>query len=266
MGLLSGKKGIILGVANNRSIATGIAKRFSQEGAELGFNFLDSDNNKMEGRVHKAIDLLNPKFIAPCNVNDDKSIRNFFDVAKGHMSSIDFLIHSIAFAPLEDIKNSTINTSRSGFKEALETSVYSFIATAKEAAKIMPEGGSLITITYLGAERVVPGYNVMGIAKAALEATVKYLAYDLGSKNIRVNAVSAGAIKTLASSAIKNFNKMLNIGENLSPLKRNVTSEHVGNASLYLVSDLSSGTTGEIHHVDNGYNILAAQPVANEPS
>ena len=214
-----------------------------------------------QGRVERAVSDLNPKMIAPCDVNLDESINSFFNETENTFKKIDFMIHSVAFAPLEDIRTPTSEISRAGFLTAMETSVYSFIATAKAAAKLMNQGGSLITISYFGAEKVVEGYNLMGIAKSALESSVRYLANDLGPKNIRVNAISAGAIKTLASSALGNFNKMLQINERVSPLRRNVSTAEVGKAAAYLASDLSSGTTGEILHVDSGYNILGT-PVA----
>jgi enoyl-[acyl-carrier protein] reductase I len=256
MGLFSGKKGIIMGVANNRSIATGIAEFLHKEGATLGYSFLPDDKGKMEQRVRKATEALNPQWLHPCNVDSDSDVETFFKAVEQQFSNIDFLVHSIAYAPLEDIRCPTIEVSRPGFLRAMETSVYSLISVTKHASRLMNAGASIVTLSYYGGEKVIAGYNLMGLAKSALESTVRYLAYDLGEKNIRVNALSAGPIKTLASSAIGDFNQMLEHAALSSPLKRVVTLEELGKASGFLLSDLSSGMTGETMHVDCGYNIM----------
>ncbi len=256
--MFQGKSGLILGVANDKSIATGIAQVLAAEGASLGFNFLPDDRGKMEQRVKKAVDSLQPKLIAPCNVNDDASVRDFFAQVKETMGTIDFLVHSIAFAPLDDIRCSVSQVSRAGFLNAMETSVFSFMHTAKYAAELMPEGGSMLTLSYYGGEKVLPGYNLMGIAKAALESSVGYLAFDLGTKKIRVNAISAGPIKTLAASAIGDFGDMLSLNQAMSPMDCNVTAEDVGKTAAYLLSDYSQRVTGEVLHVDAGYHIMGS--------
>jgi enoyl-[acyl-carrier protein] reductase I len=254
--LFSNKRGIIMGVANSRSIATGIARYLHAQGAELAFSFLPDETGKSEKRVNQAVAELNPLLVAPCNVNSDQDLDGFFQQAKDACKSIDFLVHSIAFAPLEDIRRSTLHSSRQGFLTSMETSVYSFIASAKRASEMMNQGGSVLTLSYFGGEKVVQGYNLMGVSKAALECAVKYLAFDLGPKNIRVNAISAGPIKTLAASAVGDFGNMLGLNSAVAPLKKNVSTDEVGKSSAYLLSDLSSGTTGEILHVDAGYNIM----------
>lgn len=256
MKLFEGKKGIVMGVANNHSIASGVAKFLYEQGAELGFSHLPDDTGKMEGRVRKVVDELNPKLLIPCDVNSDEDVKNFFETVKETMGEIDFLVHSIAFAPMEDIRCPTLESSREGFRIALDTSCYSFICTAREASKIMKEGGSMVTMSYFGGEKVCAGYNMMGIAKAALECAVKYLAFDLGPKQIRVNSISAGPIKTLAASAVGDFKQMLGLNAGIAPLGRNVTPEEVGKTAGYLLSDMASATTGENIHVDCGYSIM----------
>jgi enoyl-[acyl-carrier protein] reductase I len=256
MGLFTGKKGVIMGVANERSIAAGIASFIHSEGGEIAFSHLPDENGRMEKRVRRAIDFTQPKLLLPCDVNRDEDISAFFHAVQELYGSIDFFVHSIAFAPKDDIRGSTIDVSREGFRVALDASCYSFIATAREAAKIMNPGGAMITLSYFGGEKVCAGYNLMGIAKAALECTVKYLAYDLGPKNIRVNSISAGPIKTLAASAVGDFSQMLGLNAGIAPLGRTVTTEEVGKTAGFLLSHYSSGTTGENLHVDGGYNIM----------
>jgi enoyl-[acyl-carrier protein] reductase I len=256
MSLLSNKKGIIMGVANDRSIATSIATRLKQEGAELAFSYLPDDTGKMESRVRRAIEQTKPVFVAPCDVNQDNSIAEFFSIAKQQLGQIDFLVHSIAYAPLDDIRCNTLNASRAGFRTALDTSCYSLIATARAAAQLLNPGGSVLTLSYFGGEKVVPGYNLMGIAKSALEMTVRYLAYDLGEKGLRINGISAGPIKTLAASAVGDFGDMLGLNAAIAPLQRNVTGDEVGGTATYLLSSLASGVTGDIVHVDAGYHIM----------
>ncbi len=257
MGILSGKKGLILGVANNKSIAWGVARAARREGATLGFNYL---GEQMEKRVRPLAESLDAEIIAPMNVSDDASIDAFFDKVKVEWGELDFVVHSIAFANKDALRDGFSKTSREDFHLALDISAYSFIACAQRAAPMMKEGGSLVTMTYLGAERAVPGYGVMGVAKAALEASTRYLAQDLGVDGIRVNSVSAGPIRTLAASAVGDFRKLMDKSARGSMLKRNVTQEEVGNTSVYLLSDLASGVTGEVHYVDAGFHIGAGDP------
>jgi enoyl-[acyl-carrier protein] reductase I len=259
MGLFSGKKGIIMGVANDHSIATGVAKFLHSEGADIGYSHLpDVDpRGRMEARVRKAVDGLKPVFVLPCDVANDESIDDFFAKAKDHFSNIDFFVHSIAFASTDDLRGTTIDASRKGFLEAINISAYSFLATARRAATMMPHGGAMLTMTYLGGERVVPGYNMMGVCKATLESCVKYAAFDLGPKGIRVNALSAGPIRTLAAAGIGDFKSMLSINAAIAPLEKNATQEDVGKTSAFLLSDWSQSITGEIVHVDGGYHVMA---------
>ena len=256
--MFKGKTGIIMGVANQHSIAAGVAKYLTEQGAEIGYSHLPDERGKMEGRVRKVVGDWNPKLLKPCDVNSDESIEQFFAEVKNTYGKIDFLVHSIAFAPLDDIRCPTIEASRSGFLQAMETSVFSLLAISKAAAPLMPDGGSILTMSYYGGERVIPGYNLMGLAKSALESAVGYLAYDLGTEDIRVNAISAGPIKTLASSAVGDFSKMLGVNAAIAPLGRNVTQEDVGKTSAYLLSELSTGVTGEVLHVDGGYHRMGS--------
>ena len=256
MGLFSGKTGIIMGVANQHSIAAGVAKYLVEQGAEIGYSYLPDTTGKMEKRVRKVVDQFEPKLVAPCDVNNDGSIEEFFANVKKTYDKIDFLVHSIAFAPGEDIKCPTLLASRQGFQVAMETSAYSFIATSRAAAPLMKDGGSIVAMSYFGGEKVVPGYNLMGLAKSALEMSVRYLAFDLGPDKIRVNAISAGPIKTLASSGIGGISAMLNMNAAIAPLGRNVDQEEVGKSSAFLLSDLSTGVTGEILHVDAGFHVM----------
>lgn len=261
VGLFTGKKGIIMGVANEHSLASGVAQFLKNEGAELGFSHLPDKEGgpaKMLRRVMRVAEPLGVTFVRPCDVTNDNDITRFFGEVKEQFGSIDFLVHSIAFAPLDDIRCSTVDASRAGFLQAMDISVYSFIATARAAAGLMNRGGSMATMTYYGGERVVGGYNLMGVCKAALEASTKYLAWDLGPKGIRVNAVSAGPVKTLAASAVGDFGDMLSLYEAVSPMGRNITSEEVGRSTGFLLSDLASATTGEILHVDCGYHVMGS--------
>ncbi|HKI18796.1 MAG TPA: enoyl-ACP reductase [Isosphaeraceae bacterium] len=257
MGLLSGKKGMILGVANDFSIAWAIAQQLLAEGAELGFTHLPGD--KMERRVRKLAEPIGAKLITSCDVQKDDDVARVFAEAQATYGTIDFVLHSIAFAPIDDLKCSFIDASREGFKTAMDISVYSLAIVSRHAARAMPvEGGAILTLTYFGGERVVPGYNMMGVCKAALDAAVKYLAYDLGPQNIRVNAVSAGPVKTLAASAVGDFDKLAGLYELSSPMERNITREEVGAAGMFLLSDHARGITGEILHVDCGYNVMGS--------
>ncbi len=254
MGLMDGKRGVIFGVANDKSIAWGVAQQLKEAGAELAFTYL---NEQLEKRVRPLAESLDSKIILPCDVASDDEIQSVFDELKKAWGTIDFVVHAVAFANRDDLKNPFSQTSREGFALAMDISAYSLVAMTRSAIPIMNEGGSIITMTYLGSVMAVPGYNVMGVAKAALESSVRYLACELGEKNIRVNAVSAGPIKTLAASGVGNFKEKMRVMEQRSPLRRIVNQDEVGKASLYLLSDLASGVTGEIHYVDAGFNISA---------
>jgi enoyl-[acyl-carrier protein] reductase I len=256
MGMFAGKKGMVLGVANDFSIAWAITRKLLDEGAEIGFTHLPGE--KMERRVRKLVEPIGAKLLVPCDVQKDEDVARTFDQAGQTFGSLDFVLHSIAFAPLNDIKCSYVDCSREGFKTAMDVSVYSLVAVARQAAKVMPEGGAVLTMTYFGGERVVPGYNLMGVCKAALDASVKYLAHDLGPRKIRVNAVSAGPVKTLAASAVGDFDDLAGLYVAVSPMGRNITREEVGASGMFLLSDLASGITGEILHVDCGYNVMGS--------
>ncbi|WP_165226515.1 enoyl-ACP reductase FabI [Aquisphaera insulae] len=256
MGIFSGKKGLVLGVANDYSIAWAIAQKLIEQGAEVGFTHLPGD--KMERRVRKLTDPIGAKLLVPCDVQKDEDVAAAFDRAGEAFGSLDFVLHSIAFAPINDIKCPYAECSREGFKTAMDISVYSLVIVARNAARYMPNGGSILTLTYFGGERVVQGYNMMGVCKAALDASVKYLAYDLGPKKIRVNAVSAGPIKTLAASAVGDADALGGLYEAVSPLQRNIEREEVGSSGMFMLSDLASGITGEVLHVDCGYNVMGS--------
>jgi enoyl-[acyl-carrier protein] reductase I len=253
MGLLSGKKALIFGVANDRSIAWGIAQSFHEEGAELGFNFL---GEALEKRVRPLAESVQAKLVFPCDVSKDDQIDAFYKEVEKVWGKFDILVHCIAYANKEELANPFSTTSRAGFHLALDISAYSLIAITRPALPLMNPGGSIIALTYYGSIKVIPNYNVMGVAKAALEASVRYLAADLGPRNIRVNAISAGAIKTLAASGVGGFKTMLKTSEGLTPLKRNVTQEEVGKTATYLASDWASAVTGEVIYVDAGANII----------
>lgn len=253
MKLLEGKKALIFGIANNRSIAWGIAQTMHEHGAEIGFSY---GIPQLEKRVVPLAEELGVGFVEMCDVTKDEDIDVVFQKAADHFGQIDILVHSIAFAPKDELGGRFVNTTRSGFAMAMDISAYSLVALARGAAGLMPNGGSMMTMTYYGAEKVVPHYNVMGVAKAALEANVRYLAADLGPDGIRVNAISAGPIKTLAAAGVSGFRKMLHYVEERAPLRRNIDQEEVGRTALWLCSDLGSGVTGEVIYVDAGYNIL----------
>ena len=254
--LLQGKKALILGLANNKSIAYGIAKAFVDNGAEMALTWPGESIRK---RVEPLAEELGAAFTMPCDVTKDEEIRAAAATLKKEWGTFDILVHAVAFAQREDLQGRYIDTSRTGFEVALETSAYSLVALAREFAPLMNAGGAVMTLTYYGAEKVVTNYNVMGVAKAALEASVRYLAYDLGSQNIRINAISAGPIKTLAASGIGGFNRILHHIEKHSPLHRNVTIEDVGNTALFLASNLATGITGQTIYVDSGYSISGTQ-------
>ena len=253
MDILRGKKGLIVGVANERSIAWGIALALHNEGADLAFTYA---NEAIESRVRPLAEGIGSRMILPCDVTVDEEVEEVFKTLKKEWGGLDILVHSVAFAKKEELKGSYLETSREGFRIAMDVSVYSLVALAREASKLMDQGGTILTMTYYGSEKVVPNYNVMGVAKAALEASVRYLASDLGPKGIRVNAISAGPIRTLAAMGISGFREMLHRVEERAPLRRNVTQEDVAKTALYLCSDLSSGVTGEVIYVDNGYHIV----------
>lgn len=254
MRLFEGKKGLIFGVANKDSIAWGIAQALHQEGATLGFSYA---GEVLKKRVEPLAASLNSPFVDECDVTNESAIDATFDRAAQQFGNIDFLVHSIAFAPREELSGRFVNTSREGFRIALDVSCYSLIALARRAHTLMGSGGSLLTMTYYGAEKVTPNYNVMGVAKAALEATVRYLAWDLGKQQIRVNAISAGPIKTLAASGVSGFRNSLRYVGQVAPLG-NVTQDNIGDAARFLLSDWATGITGEVLYVDGGYNIMGA--------
>ncbi|HET9869546.1 MAG TPA: enoyl-ACP reductase [bacterium] len=253
MGLLSGKKAFIFGVANDRSIAWGIAKAFHAEGAELGFNFL---GEALEKRVRPLAESVGAKLILPCDVSKDDQIEALYKEVEKAWGKFDILVHCVAFANKEELGGHFYNTSRAGFHLAMDISAYSLTAITRPAVPLLNEGGSIIALTYYGSEKVIPNYNVMGVAKAALEASVRYLAYDLGPQGIRVNAISAGPLKTLAASAVGGIKSMLKASEDMNPLKRNITQDEVGTTATYLASSWASGVTGEVLYVDAGANIV----------
>jgi len=252
-GLMTGKRGLVMGVANDHSIAWGIAQSLSDHGAELAFTF---QGPTFEKRVRPLADRLGSTLIVPCDVEDDEQVAATFATLGEAWSSIDFVIHAVAYSDKEELKGRYLDTTRANFRKTLGISCYSFTAVARHAAALMPDGGSLITLSYLGAARVTPNYNVMGVAKAALEASVRYLAVDLGEQGVRVNAISAGPMRTLAGSAIADARFVYGWNREHAPLHKNVQLEEVGNAGLFLASDLSQGVTGEIHYVDAGYNVI----------
>jgi len=256
--LMAGKKGLIMGVANERSIAWGIAKAAHGQGAELAFTF---QGEALQKRVVPLAESVGSDLVLPCDVTDTPSMDAVFSELESKWGKLDFLVHAIAYSDKEELKGGYIDTSADNFARTMNISCYSFTALAQRARKLMTDGGSMITLTYYGAERVMPHYNVMGVAKAALETSVRYLAEDLGKENIRVNSLSAGPMKTLAASGIGDFRYILKWNEYNSPLRRNVNMDDIGGAGLYLLSDLSSGVTGETHHVDCGYNIVGMKAV-----
>jgi enoyl-[acyl-carrier protein] reductase I len=256
--LMEGKRGLIMGVANDRSIAWGIAKACHDHGAELGFTF---QGEALQKRVVPLAESVGSEVVLPCDVTDTASVDAVFSELESRWGRLDFVVHAIAYSDKEELKGGYIDTTPENFQKTMNISCYSFTAICQRARKLMTEGGSLLTLTYFGAERVMPHYNVMGVAKAALETSVRYLAEDLGKENIRVNSMSAGPMKTLAASGIGDFRYILKWNEYNSPLRRNVTMDDIGGAGLYLLSDLSSGVTGETHHVDCGYNIVGMKAV-----
>jgi len=263
MGLLEGKRGLVLGIANERSIAWGIARAAAAEGATLGFNYL---GEALEKRVRPLAESLGVTFVEPLDVTSDHEIESFFSKVQAAWGGLDFLVHSIAFANKNSLRSRFMETSRSDFHLAMDISCYSLAAVSRRAFPLMTRGGSILTLTYIGSVRAMPNYNVMGVAKAALEASVRYLAADLGADGIRVNGISAGPIKTLAASGVSGFRSLLGSYEKATPLRRNVSIEDVGKSALYFLSDLSSGVTGEIHYVDAGFNIGPGLSLAEDDS
>lgn len=257
-GLMHGKRGLIMGVANDKSLAWGVAHHLHQQGAELAFTY---QGEILEKRVRPLAESVGSDFIIPCDVSNEDDLDQVFEILKKKWGKIDFILHAIAFSDKEELKGPYFDTSKKNFNMALDISCYSFTSICRRALPLMSEGGSLLTLSYYGAEKVMPHYNVMGVAKAALEASVKYLAVDMGKHNIRVNALSAGPARTLASSGIGDFGYILKWNQYNSPLKRNVLLDEVGKSGLYLLSDLSSAVTGEIHHVDCGYNVVGMKSI-----
>ena len=252
-GLMTGKRGLIMGLANDKSLAWGIAKALHAQGAEMAFSY---QGEALEKRVRPLAAELGSDFLIPCDVTDMDNLDAAFAEIEKRWGKLDFLVHAIGFSDKNELRGLYADTSLDNFLLTMNVSVYSFVAVTNRARPLMTEGGSILTLSYYGAEKVIPHYNVMGVAKAALETSVKYLAMDLGPENIRVNAISAGPIKTLAASGIGDFRYIMKWNEYNSPLRRNVTIEDVGGAGLYMLSDLASGVTGEIHHVDAGYNVI----------
>ena len=257
-GLMAGKRGLIMGIANNRSIAWGIAKACAAEGASLALTY---QGDALKKRVDPLAAELGATVVGHCDVTDEASLDAVFEEVNKLWGGLDFLVHAIAFSDKDELVGRYVDTSAENFQKSLLISCYSFTAIAQRAEKLMEEGGSLLTLTYYGAEKVMPHYNVMGVAKAALEASVRYLAVDLGAKGIRVNALSAGPIKTLAASGIGDFRYILKWNEYNAPLKRTVTIDEVGQSALYLLSDMGRAVTGEVHHVDSGYHVVGMKAV-----
>ncbi|MEW5858772.1 MAG: enoyl-ACP reductase FabI [Cyanobacteriota bacterium] len=253
---LTGKNALVTGIANNRSIAWGIAQQLHQAGANLGVTYLPDDRGRFEKKVAELVEPLNPSLFLPCDVQNETQIQSTFDAIRDKWGKLDILIHCLAFANKEDLSGDFSNTTRAGFTQALEISTYSLVQLAGSAKPLMTEGGSIVTLTYLGGVKVIPNYNVMGIAKSGLEMSVRYLASELGPQNIRVNAISAGPIRTLASSAVGGILDMIHHVEEVAPLRRTVTQREVGNAAAFLCSDLASGITGQVLYVDAGYEIM----------
>ncbi|MFQ3618510.1 MAG: enoyl-ACP reductase FabI [Cyanobacteriota bacterium] len=253
---LTGKNALVTGIANNRSIAWGIAQQLHKAGANLGITYLPDDKGKLEKKVAELVEPLQPSLFVPCDVQNDEQVEAAFETVREKWGRLDVLIHCLAFANRDDLSGDFSNVSREGFNLALDVSAYSLVQLCRAAKPLMTEGGAVVTLTYLGGVRVVPNYNVMGVAKAALEMNVRYLAAELGPQNIRVNAISAGPIRTLASSAVGGILDMIHHVEEVAPLRRTVTQTEVGNAAAFLCSDLSTGITGQVLYVDAGYEIM----------
>ena len=263
MGLFEGKTGMVFGIANDHSIAWAITQELHAQGADMGFTHLpdkDPERPRMERRLRKLVEPIGAKLIMPCDVQNDEHLDAAFAAAKETFGELDFVLHSIAYAPIDDLKGPVHAVSRDGFKMSMEISCYSLISLAHRAREILKPGGSILTLTYLGGETVIPGYNIMGVCKAALESSMTYLANELGPEGIRVNALSAGPLKTLSSSAVGEFDQMVKLYSTFSPMRRNITPEEVGKSGMWLLSDLASGISGENLHVDAGYHIMGAPP------
>ncbi len=258
IGLMTGKRGLIMGLANDKSIAWGIARALSDQGAEIALSY---QGNAMRKRAEPLARELGSELLFDCDVSSEDSVREMFAAIQAAWGKIDFLVHAIGYSDKEQLRGRYVDTTHENFLKTMDISVYSFTMVGRHAAALMESGGSMVTLTYYGAERVMPHYNVMGVAKAALEASVRYMAEDLGKDGIRVNAISAGPIKTLAASGIGDFRYILKWNELNSPLRRNVTQDEVGKSALYLLSDLGSGVTGETHHVDAGYHLVGMKAV-----
>jgi enoyl-[acyl-carrier protein] reductase I len=256
--LMAGKRGLIMGLANDKSIAWGIAKAVAAHGAELAFSY---QGEALKKRVEPLAAEVGSDFVVECDVADEASLDGLFEVLKDRWGTLDFVVHAIGFSDKNELRGRYVDTTKANFLMTMDISVFSFTSVCRRAAAMMPDGGSLLTLTYYGAEKVMPHYNVMGLAKAALETSVKYIAEDVGKDGVRVNAISAGPIKTLAASGIGDFRYIMRWNELNSPLRRNVTQEEVGKAALYLLSDLGSGTTGEVLHVDAGYHVVGMKAV-----
>ena len=259
-GLMAGTRGLIMGIANDHSIAWGIAQMLSGHGAELAFTYQGDAQAK---RLKPLADSIGSKIVLPADVESDEQLDAVFAGLKTKWGTLDFVVHSLAFSDAKELKGRYVDTTRANFLKSLDISCYSFTAVARRAAQLMPKGGAMVTLTYLGAQRVMPNYNVMGVAKAALEASVRYLAADLGRDNIRVNAISAGPMRTLAGSAVGDARTVFKWNKAHAPLKRSVELNHVGGAALYLLSPLSGGVTGEVHFVDAGFNVVGMPPTAD---
>lgn len=264
MGLFEGKKGLVLGIANDRSIAWAITEKLHEQGAEIAFTHLPDVGGrpKNERKVGKLIEPLNPKFLVPCDVCDDEQIASVMDRAADEFGKIDFILHSVAFAPPEDLTGPTWNSSRAGFGKAMEISAYSLLAVAGAAKRreILSDDSSILTLSYFGGEEVIPGYNLMGLCKAALECGVRYLASELGPDGCRVNAISAGPVRTVSAMGVGDFQQMLDLYSGMAPLRRNITAEEVGKSGMFLLSDLASGISAEVLHVDCGFSKMGAPP------
>lgn len=264
MGLFTGKKGVVFGIANDRSIAWAITQALHAEGAEIGFNHLpdkDAARPKNENKVRKLVEPIGAKFVVPCDVQKDADLDAAFATIAQQFGKIDFMLHSIAFAPPQDLSGPVYNCSRAGFMTAMDISVYSLIAMCGRAKALLNPGGSVLTLTYLGGEKVVPGYNLMGLCKSALESSVEYMASEMGKDGVRVNALSAGPVRTISASGVGDFRKMLELYETFSPLRRNITEAEVGKAGMFLLSDYASGISGETLHVDSGFHCMGAPPL-----
>ena len=258
--LMAGKRGLVMGVANDHSIAWGIARTLAANGADLAFTYQGEAQGK---RVRPLAESVGSRLVIPCDVGSDAELEEVFDVLRRQWNGLDFLVHAIAFSDRNELKGRYVETSRQNFLSTLNISCYSFTDVARRGAAMMKNGGALVTLTFEGATRVMPNYNVMGVAKAALEASVRYLAADLGKENIRVNAISAGPMRTLAGSAVGDARMVFKWNKAHSPLKKNIELDHIGGAALYLLSDLSAGVTGEVHFVDAGYNVVGMPPTAD---